>query len=471
MRQILSEHEQQASQKTMSSYVVPLAPPPSGRPLSPLPTNSTTTTLPAANHRLPRPYLVTRDSGSDLDRNSPQPRSILSNYSPEGDHHNNHHQQLDTDNSILVSKVPTTSRHHVSTNSTSSGKRVTITTTTGYNQDSNLESSMLTSSHGNNVAELEKHLRRMNPSSLVSVCLDLAEQVKRLERQAELREELLRRNQRHLESKDRALREKDGLIRRLEKHADRIDEEDEDEDANNNALLTTADILDSLQSVSDSSAGGVSSNRCRFSNAGCPFRLPSMEEHEERECRYRPTRCPSLTCPVKPAFANLLKHIQDEHDGSRKGRDRVCCNDSHHLISSYVNIDKEPVFYKTSRMTWVANELVLEGSHHFFLECMRLPPDWHLWLYYLGGEKDAEKFQATITLFREEEYGRLADTSSFTAQRSYTGPVISIHRSKEEIAEYGLGFMVHDKQVRPLCGTITNQEEQLFGYEVTVYRK
>ena len=47
---------------------------------------------------------------------------------------------------------------------------------------------------------------------------------------------------------------------------------------------------------------------------------------------------------------------------------------------------------------------------------------------------------------------------------------ISIHRSKEEIAEYGLGFMVHDKQIRPLCGSIANNEEQLFGYEVTVYK-
>ena len=49
--------------------------------------------------------------------------------------------------------------------------------------------------------------------------------------------------------------------------------------------------------------------------------------------------------------------------------------------------------------------------------------------------------------------------------------VVSINRAKEEIAEYGLGFMVHDKQVRPLCGQISTQEEQLFGYEVTVYRK
>ena len=49
--------------------------------------------------------------------------------------------------------------------------------------------------------------------------------------------------------------------------------------------------------------------------------------------------------------------------------------------------------------------------------------------------------------------------------------MLSINRAKEEIAEFGLGFMVHDKQIRSLCGPITSQEEQLFGYEVTVYRK
>ena len=86
-------------------------------------------------------------------------------------------------------------------------------------------------------------------------------------------------------------------------------------------------------------------------------------------------------------------YFQEDHDGNAKGRDRVCRNISNHLISSYVNVDKEPIFYKTSKMTWVANELILEGKFHFFLECMRLPPDWHLWLYFLGDENDADNFQ------------------------------------------------------------------------------
>ncbi len=50
--------------------------------------------------------------------------------------------------------------------------------------------------------------------------------------------------------------------------------------------------------------------RCRFHGSGCPYRLPSMEFHEEKECKYRPTRCPSLTCPVRPAYAKLMQHIQ-----------------------------------------------------------------------------------------------------------------------------------------------------------------
>ena len=84
-------------------------------------------------------------------------------------------------------------------------------------------------------------------------------------------------------------------------------------------------------------------------------------------------------------------------------------------------------------MTWVANELILEAKFHFFLECMRVPPDWHLWVYFLGDDHEAEKFQVTITLFREEEYGRMGDSSAFSAQRSYTGPVSNLKKIRFQI--------------------------------------
>ena len=54
--------------------------------------------------------------------------------------------------------------------------------------------------------------------------------------------------------------------------------------------------------------------------------------------------------------------------------------------------------------------------------------------FFLGDERDAEKFQVTITLFREEEYGRTStngDQGAFSAQRSYTGPVKFTYSEKD----------------------------------------
>eukprot|EP00095_Tigriopus_kingsejongensis_P008755 maker-scaffold92_size382268-snap-gene-2.26 protein:Tk08755 transcript:maker-scaffold92_size382268-snap-gene-2.26-mRNA-1 annotation:"e3 ubiquitin-protein ligase sinat2-like" len=388
----------------------------------------------------------------------------MSSYSMDGEGH------PDPESSRMGSKAPTRQQT----------KRVTITTRSEYGnyaRESPVMSSyredlgspvphtrppsaldtpmtLTTLGLGPNVhpAALEANLKRLKSAQVISAYLELIDHVRRLERQAELREELLRRSQRQMDSKDRVVKEREMLLRKMEKEMERIEEEPE------SISITTA---------SETSASGAV--RCRFYNSGCTYRLPSMEIHEDRECKYRPTRCPSLTCPFKPPFAKLLEHVQEDHDGTKKGRDRICRNSSNHLVSSYVNIDKEPVFYKTTRMTWVANELLCD-SYHFFLECMRVPPDWHLWVYIVGGEREAEKYQTTIQLFREDEYGHVGD-GGYTAQRSYTGQVISIHRSKEEIADFSLGFMVHDKQIRSLCGPISNEEEQLFGYEVTVYRK
>ena len=41
--------------------------------------------------------------------------------------------------------------------------------------------------------------------------------------------------------------------------------------------------------------------------------------------------------------------MQEEHDGTVKGRDRICRNGTNHLVSSYVNIDEEPIFYKNTK--------------------------------------------------------------------------------------------------------------------------
>ena len=60
--------------------------------------------------------------------------------------------------------------------------------------------------------------------------MELAEHVRHLERTAELREEMLRQNQRQIERKDRSLADRELLLRKMENDLERIDEVDEDDD-------------------------------------------------------------------------------------------------------------------------------------------------------------------------------------------------------------------------------------------------
>lgn len=145
--------------------------------------------------------------------------------------------EVDVENSILVSKLPRVKNKTIWPLGTNSMHRLTP-------------------------AELEKQLKKMKNTQVISICMDMASQLRLLEKQSSTK---------------------------LEK----INEEDE--------LSISEDLFDSISSLGRT--------RCRFSVSGCPFRLPSMEEHELRECKFRPARCPSLTCPVRPPFAKLLRHI------------------------------------------------------------------------------------------------------------------------------------------------------------------
>lgn len=206
-------------------------------------------------------------------------RIIISDY--DSHMHNVEHE---AESSILVSKLPTLQRtsylgHQGPLSSTN--KRVTITNSSRplWPLGSSSAMSRLT------LPELEKQLRKMKASQVLSVCLDLASQLKVMERQ--LLDEQQQQQQQRPRNSNRDL--------------ERINEEEENEELK---------LASFSESNSDSALAALGRTRCRFSVTGCPFRLPSMEQHEERECRYRPTRCPSLTCPVKPPFVKLLKHIE-----------------------------------------------------------------------------------------------------------------------------------------------------------------
>ncbi|CAB4067375.1 FURIN [Lepeophtheirus salmonis] len=299
-----------------------------------------------------------------------------------------------------------------------------------------------------NKSELEENLEKMNHSTLVSAYIQLMDKLRMAEGQLDNKEKLLKGYQMKLEENEE---QKNLLAFDLNEVRSHLRKQ---ETLLNNSREDDFGFYD----------------KCRYQTVGCKFEVPKIIYHERNECQFRPLRCPSLTCEETPSLHGLWKHINELHDGNTKGKDKICHNDTNHLVSSYVNIDNEPIFYKKNKMSWVTNEMQYDGKR-FFLECMRIPPNWHLWVYFIGSTVEASRYAATIALFREEEYKRLSSENGLTSQRSFTGPVIPIHISKDEIGEKGLGFMVHDNQIKPLCGRLNNShEEQLFGYEVTEER-
>ena len=65
--------------------------------------------------------------------------------------------------------------------------------------------------------QLEDYARSLKQPKLVQFCLELSNYIRRLEQQAELREELLKRNQTQIEDKNKTIEEKESRIFRLEK--------------------------------------------------------------------------------------------------------------------------------------------------------------------------------------------------------------------------------------------------------------
>ena len=65
--------------------------------------------------------------------------------------------------------------------------------------------------------QLEEYAKSLKHPKLVQFCIEMSKYIRRLEQQAELREELLKRNQNQIEDKNKTIEEKDGRIIRLEK--------------------------------------------------------------------------------------------------------------------------------------------------------------------------------------------------------------------------------------------------------------
>merc|ERR1711997_486420 len=67
------------------------------------------------------------------------------------------------------------------------------------------------------IQQLEEYTKSLKQPKLIDFCLELGHYVRKLEQQAELREEMLKRSQKQLDDRNEKIDEKDERIEKLEK--------------------------------------------------------------------------------------------------------------------------------------------------------------------------------------------------------------------------------------------------------------
>ena len=78
------------------------------------------------------------------------------------------------------------------------------------------------------IQQLEEYTKSLKQPKLIDFCLELGNYIRKLEQQAELREEMLKRSQKQLDDRNEKIEEKDERIEKLEKDlsiAQRLDKE------------------------------------------------------------------------------------------------------------------------------------------------------------------------------------------------------------------------------------------------------
>ena len=76
--------------------------------------------------------------------------------------------------------------------------------------------------------QLEEYAKSLRQPKLVQFCIELSNYIRRLEQQAEWREQLLKRNQNQIEDRNKTIEEKDAKIVRLEKDLNLIQKAEKD---------------------------------------------------------------------------------------------------------------------------------------------------------------------------------------------------------------------------------------------------
>jgi len=187
---------------------------------------------------------------------------------------------------------------------------------------------------------------------------------------------------------------------------------------------------------------------CKFSDAGCQIELMKSElPSHEKECQFRSVNCVDLACRQSVSLANLLNHLDSDHETEDFVRVEGGEYSSHFIVN-------EKDF--TEDIMWISDQLHFDEKY-FYRECCRSNAGlWYIWVYVLeAGAQEHNNYTCEISVMS-------ADRQEVLTCKSRP---LSLDYTKEKVTESGRGLVFTDSTARLFW------EDNKVRYSVNIKRK
>ena len=170
---------------------------------------------------------------------------------------------------------------------------------------------------------------------------------------------------------------------------------------------------------------------CKYYHDGCQVLdlRPAMVEHEGK-CGCREVTCPNSECEERLQVRQIFDHIKDKH------KDAVVKEDKESSDFSLTCLLKDE-FQKREVSTWITIVWNHKNGHTFFPMFEKRHRAWYSWIFVLGNQEEADRWESSIKIQDAEKKSIL----------EFTGPTFPVDTDGTVIMEKMLCLAMSDKQV------------------------
>jgi len=194
---------------------------------------------------------------------------------------------------------------------------------------------------------------------------------------------------------------------------------------------------------------------CKYYHEGCQqmeLRV-AMSDHEAR-CGCREVTCPNSECRTRLQVRQLFGHIKQEH------KDALVREDTELTDFTLTCLLKDE-FREREFSTWITVIWNHKNGQTFFPMFEKRNRVWFAWIFLLGTEEEAAKWETSVKICDAEKKSSL----------EFTGPVFPIDMEGKEVMDKMTILAMSDKQIEMMKsddGIKHEEQERGFNSKIVI---